>query len=234
MLAFEAIRVPDRLINPLIKSVMLITAGDTAEAGLVSASVASLTQGALFAMSIAKLQSVAAMLITAGCLACGAAYAYQESPTRSREALVEPRPERKDAPPRFRERLEGRDQLEVRRDEPESFSSRIVELAIRARERQEKGEIGPALEALTQVQRLAGAWRENLLRESGRREEPKAREARPERQRYTRTVESTGGGGASADIERRLDELERMMRQVMSVLEADRRRAESGENTKPR
>jgi hypothetical protein len=178
-------------------------------------------------MTITKFKAAAAMLITAGCLAWGAVYAYQDPTPRARDTVAEPRPERSDPEPRYRVRPDGRVQAETRGEEAESLASRIVVLVKRAQESQEQGEIGPALEALTGVQQLAGEWRGRLLRDLQLRERAGVREGRlgstrpPDGDR-----EGEAGRRTRGDVERRLDELERMMRQVMRVMEADRRRAD--------
>ena len=74
------------IVDPTVKAAMLVAARDAAEAGLVSASAAALTEGVLRTMLVTKLKSAAATLLAAGAIASGVGlYAYQgpESPPAS-------------------------------------------------------------------------------------------------------------------------------------------------------
>jgi RNA polymerase sigma factor (sigma-70 family) len=236
MLAFKSLSVPDTLINPLIKAALLIAARDAAEAGLVSATVASLTEGALLSMSITKLKSAAATLVTASCLVLSAAYAYQDGPASTKQGAARLRSEVAKAATTYRERLEGHGHPVISKA-ADSLSSQLVEAANRAREFQKQGKIVAALETLTQVEHLAAAWRASLVEQTNQREGLKTRESRferPELPRLSResAADRPAGNSTSAETQRRLDELEHMVRQIMRVIEADHRRAETGDTPK--
>jgi RNA polymerase sigma factor (sigma-70 family) len=70
---------PASLINPTVKAAMLVTVRNAVGAGLVSASAAAMTEGALRTMSASKLKATAATLLALGVITFGMGlYARQE------------------------------------------------------------------------------------------------------------------------------------------------------------
>jgi RNA polymerase sigma factor (sigma-70 family) len=227
MLAFKAISVPERLVEPLTKAAMLVAARDAAEAGLVSASVASLAEGALFAMRISRLKSAIAVLLTASALVCGAAYAYQDNVSRS------------DAPKgaaeyRRRDYFYDPAKYETKQAPPTHFPERIIELVKRVNERERQGEFQEALGIMTEIQVVWGHWQSELLDGLNGRVQGWYRERQLEYGKAAankaRDVWESGPNATSASdrraTDRRLDELENAVKAIMRVLEADRQRAD--------
>jgi RNA polymerase sigma factor (sigma-70 family) len=64
--------VPTSVLSSTVKAVTLVAAGKTAASGLVSAKVATLTEGVVKAMMISKLKSVVAVVLMLGFIATGA------------------------------------------------------------------------------------------------------------------------------------------------------------------
>jgi RNA polymerase sigma factor (sigma-70 family) len=231
MPAVHSLCVPERLVNPMVKAALFTAARDGAEVGPVSASVASLAKGAIFAMSAAKLKALAAVLVATGFLVCGAVYAFQDSYDRGGDPLIGNTNKNRFSASRkgvvdesSKIALDGWDRPQPKKGHPESFPSRIVLLVNQARERQDRGEFGSALETLVTVQELVGQWRRLLAREVS---EPTptnirddvAKKGAPEARGKTAIERSD-----SSANDRRLDELERTVRQILRMLEADRGR----------
>jgi hypothetical protein len=181
----DASPVPLCLVEHTIKAAMLIAAHDAAEAGLVSASAAALTEGVLKSMLFAKLKTTVIALVTAGTIAAGAGvYGYQtsqpspppapavaqevadDSATQDTDAVasderepragrVAPAPE-PPAPPRARAI-----NRELERNRAESLASipeKIIELTTASREEQKKGNVTAAAGMVDAIARLAIAW----------------------------------------------------------------------------
>lgn len=175
------------LVDPTIKAAMLVAARDAAEAGLVSASAASLTEGVLRAMFVTTWKFTAAALIAAGTLATGAGvYAYQDpEPAAETAALPPPAPPAPPPPPRTPGSEDSRPEREQppgARFEPRRVgrhASRVEALVKEAREQQEAGDVAGALETLREIENEVGAWTEVLG--GGEARGPRGRGPRPPR-----------------------------------------------------
>jgi RNA polymerase sigma factor (sigma-70 family) len=172
----EAVPLPFSLVEPTVKAAMSIAAHDAAEAGLVSASAAALTEGVLRTMLFANLKSAALALLVAGAVAAGAGvYGYQ---------APEPRPEPTPAPapaaapvagdeeeaqnPEYPRKERTRPALpKSRRSQPraessDTYAERITALAHAAREQEERGDRRGAAETTIRIIELAGEWSQSL------------------------------------------------------------------------
>jgi RNA polymerase sigma factor (sigma-70 family) len=76
--------VPAPLINSTVQAAIRVAAGKTAVAGLVSASVASLTEGVIQTMFLTKLKVTVACLLSIGVVATGAGVLLQAAEARNR------------------------------------------------------------------------------------------------------------------------------------------------------
>jgi len=140
---------------------MLIAAHDAAEAGLVSAAAAALTEGVLRTMLFAKLK-LASLVLTCALLTAGAAvgvgaYGYQR-----------PRPAAADAPDGDASAAAAGDEERVRDPDREkvdpaerlaSYADKLNELAREARRQQDRGDRRAASETTRKIEQLAREWR---------------------------------------------------------------------------
>ena len=81
LLALPKVPVPERLCDSTVQAAMLFAARDAAEAGLVSGSAVSLTEGVLHAMLVSKFTTVAAVITTVLGLVAGAAVFARQDPS---------------------------------------------------------------------------------------------------------------------------------------------------------
>jgi RNA polymerase sigma factor (sigma-70 family) len=174
---------PLALIEHTIKAAMLIAAHDAAEAGLVSASAAALTQGVLRKMFCAKLKWVALALMTAGTVAAGTGvYAYQaprptprpapvvaggvadDSKAPVAEPVVSEGSENPEREPTLTADPKGKDD-----DHPASpeelalFVEIMAELTRAARVAQEEEKFAEAAEFVGEIKKLASRWGSMLI-----------------------------------------------------------------------
>jgi RNA polymerase sigma-70 factor (ECF subfamily) len=168
----EATALPFTLIEPIVKAAMLVAAHDAAEAGLVSAPAAALTEGVLRTMLIAKLKSAALAFVAAGAVVAGAGvYGYQTPAPRPEPAAAPaPAPAADDdeaaqppappLPPRPRPARPPRTPRPM--EPPDSFAERIAALARTAREQEEAGDHAGAADTAFQIILLATEWSASL------------------------------------------------------------------------
>jgi RNA polymerase sigma-70 factor (ECF subfamily) len=230
---------PHSLVEPTVKAAMLVAAHDAAEAGLVSASAAALTQGVLRTMLFAKLKSAVLAFVTVGAVAAGAGvYGYQDRvPDPRPEPAPVPAPpappgatdEEEDpvpklprakparpappAPPRRTARLAGT---------PTAYADQINELTARAREQQARGDVQGAAAATFRIVLLAGEWSQSLL--GDRLPAP----ARPVTVPMTiegdlNHLQAQGIARPRSDTERRLADVERKLERLLQRLDGDER-----------
>jgi RNA polymerase sigma factor (sigma-70 family) len=192
----EACPLPSSLVEPTIKAAMLVAAHDAAEAGLVSASAAALTEGVLRTMLFAKLKSAALALLVAGTVAAGAGvYGYQTPAPRPEPAPApapapvvdddeETPPPEKARPGRTRPAAPVPGRARSRTEAAGSYAERIAALARMAREQEESGDPEGAADTTFRIVRLATEWSASLRPPDGEPRPPRARTPRgaPERE----------------------------------------------------
>jgi RNA polymerase sigma factor (sigma-70 family) len=237
MLSFRASSLPEGCIDPTVKAAMLIAARDAAEAGLVSASAAALTEGVLRTMLITKLKTAAATLLAALAIGSGVGlYAYQ-GPTRS-PGKVE---QAASSPARHDDAIRqpsAADMDALRVLQPadfEEFAAKVEQLVRRARQALADGDEDRAIRALNEIESDAIAWNRALRtrREGAQSGLPTPPTRAPGSvppspgadQAISRPGPATSSVPSSAD--RRLDELEGKVDRLIRALEKDGREGAS-------
>ena len=159
---------------------MLVAAHDAAEAGLVSASAAALTQGVLRTMLFTKLKWTALALMTAGTIAAGTGV-YGTSASAVPEACPGSRGRRDDSDAPVTESVVSDDSENSRREKERTadpsrsgscerlasianIADKIAELTRAARTEQEEGNFRHAAEVVGAIEDLASHWR-SILRQ---------------------------------------------------------------------
>jgi RNA polymerase sigma factor (sigma-70 family) len=168
----EAGALPFSLVEPTIKAAMLVAARDAAEAGLVSASAAALTEGVLRTMLFANLKSAALALLVTGAVAAGAVvYGYQAPapaprpepapaavPAPAADDAEEAQPPENARRPRTRPAQPVRERWQRRAETAGSYAEQIAALARTAREQEESGDHTRAADTTVQIILLASEW----------------------------------------------------------------------------
>jgi RNA polymerase sigma factor (sigma-70 family) len=241
-LSFRSSSLPEGFIDITVKAAMLIAARDAAEAGLVSASAAALTEGVLRTMFITKLKTAAAALLAAGAIASGIGLCAYQGPTRS-PGKVEQAPS---LPARHDDAIrppavEDMEALRVLQAANfEEFAGKVQQLVRRARRALAEGDMDRAVRDLKEIESDAIACKDAL---KARREgaqaslptpptgapgavppSPGADQAVPRPQPATSSLPSSA--------ERRLDALEGKVDRLIRAWDKDRR--EDGEPGVPR
>jgi RNA polymerase sigma-70 factor (ECF subfamily) len=151
-LAIKPSLLSDGLVASTVKAAMLFAARDAAEAGLVSASAAALTEGVIRTVFISKLKITAALVFCTGAIVSGAGlYAYQPPGPAAEPATA--------GPVRASVGLRVSDAEDL-----DSYGVKIEKLVLAARQRQAHGDVDTALQNLRSIELIAGAWKEALAR----------------------------------------------------------------------
>jgi RNA polymerase sigma factor (sigma-70 family) len=165
----KSMSLPISLIEPTIKAAMLCAAHDAAEAGLVSATAASLTEGVLRTMFLTKLKSAALVLLTAGAVAGAGAYGYQAPEPEtiavpvladaSQREAPDPPDDNGDDEPRGER---NREREKARAHRLASFAERMTALVREASRQQNQGDVKDAGETIRKIGQLAREWDRTL------------------------------------------------------------------------
>jgi RNA polymerase sigma factor (sigma-70 family) len=153
---------PEHLSHCTVKAAMLVAARDAMEAGLVSASAASLTEGVLRMMLLSKLKPVALLAGVAG-LVLGAAVvnARQDIPGGADKAATAPGAPA--AEPAARPHFPGGPALAAPSEDPAArHAARIQELARDALKHQAAGNLDHLATTLSAIQYEVEAWRKSF------------------------------------------------------------------------
>jgi hypothetical protein len=205
---------------------MLVAARDAVDAGLVSASVAALTEGVLRTMLITKLKTLALIVLAAGAIACGVgAYAYQGREPGETPGSPAPSPGKvEQAPSPAGQRDDAIQQLIA--VDMEEFAAKVQRLVRHARQALAEGDMKGAVRDLKEIESDAGI-RQDALR--ARRES--AKDGLPTLPTHSPGSLTQPGadqavprlGPASSpppgSAERRLDELERTVDRLVRARE---------------
>jgi RNA polymerase sigma factor (sigma-70 family) len=235
MLSFRSSSLPEGLIDATVQAAMLIAARDAAEAGLVSASAAALTEGVLRTMLITKLKTAAVILMAAGAIASGVGlYAYQgptpspgkveqapSSPGRHDDAIRQP-------PAEDMEALRALQAVDF-----EHFAGKVEQMVRRARRALAEGDMDRAVRDLKEIESDATTWKDSLRarREGAQAGLPSTHTRAPgsvppspgANQAVPRPEPATSSLPSSS--ERRLDALEGKVDRLIRALDNDRREA---------
>ena len=145
---------PSLLVEPTVKAAMLVAASDAVEAGLVSVSAASLTQGVLRAMLVTKLKASALAALAAGAVATGTwAVAFQDARPGS------PTPGH---PGSSSKRLTDREYEAWSRKVNRAYKDKLLKMIESAANLTGMGYLDEAAEQTLQIELTAREWRKAL------------------------------------------------------------------------
>jgi RNA polymerase sigma factor (sigma-70 family) len=251
LLALPRVAPLETLSHSTVKAAMLVAARDAVEAGLVSASAASLTEGVLRIMLVSKLKPVALLAGVAG-LALGAVVNARQD--RGPDNIFATTPASASAPAGKRPAPGGLLAPVSSEDPAAAHAARIQELAKDALKHHEAGRIDAIFQNLNAIQREVDAWRQSVTAarppEANSAPHAGARPGYPSSDRVVGPQPGFPSGGArpggsdvvssssangtpnpattpfaphgDTDTLRRLDELERKVDRILRALEKDR------------
>jgi hypothetical protein len=219
--------VPESLVASTTRAAIVVAAGKTAAAGLVSAAVATLTEGVLRTMFLAKLKTATVVLFGVAALSlgtgglmyqtrAGAADARQADRITAKRSGAETAQQEKEGDKRAAEEARDREralreQMERARREAEAARAEAQELRRRAEAERKRAE------------EMVRALQERL--EAARRDEERARRADAVRQaegEFTKRAEPNRRGD-DADRRKALAEIEVMAVRINEQFEQQRR-----------
>jgi hypothetical protein len=246
LLSLKRLSLPDRLIETTIKSAMLLTARDAAEAGLISAAAVALAEGVIRTMLVSKMKLIAAFLVATGAIGSGIGLcAYQgddrgaPSPGVQSDPVpraVEPGPLPKGVDPRAAaESVRSRaitgiaprfvNTTPASGEELDNLAWRVDELVHGARRHQAEGDFGEAIRKLTSAVEFAKMWQNALMKRRVNATIAEPPPANPAPKSLAPQVDARPPASAG----QRLEDLERKVDRILRALERDGRAQDEGQ-----